>query len=369
MQFINPSFINEFKTEFFDEWFENKINGIVLNDLYSRVGNGHCYTDTERQFCEKILSMARVIVSLDYNGRRNFLNHDLTIEKELLILDFPKQLEILKQNRERQRSERNRNEFLGEINKLLMSFCLGSITGNQSIRAMYQEANNVFQKAFSRKAVWRVLEKIFDYQDFSDRFRVLFIERSQVSVCPYCNRSFITRYIKDGHPRYTGDLDHYYCKSLYPFFAVNLWNLIPVCGVCNERLKLNHDNYKCEILYPYKRWEDEILSFYPQLTQDGFSFENPDDFVVQLTTDGVRSSNSNDLFCLKDIYQSHKEIVTRIAFLDRIITRRLCNEIAILVGEPKITANDVMKEMLKLKYCDGKSGILSKFSHDISAFL
>lgn len=57
-----------------------------------------------------------------------------------------------------------------------------------------------------------------------------------VKVCPYCNRILIDP-IDEGAGKKTvvGELDHFYCKSKYPYFAVSLYNLVPSCGICNGK--------------------------------------------------------------------------------------------------------------------------------------
>lgn len=42
-------------------------------------------------------------------------------------------------------------------------------------------------------------------------------------ICPYCDGEI-------GTP----ELDHYYCKSGFPLLACSPWNLVPVCGSCND---------------------------------------------------------------------------------------------------------------------------------------
>ena len=55
-------------------------------------------------------------------------------------------------------------------------------------------------------------------------------------VCPFCGCEYFDA---PGAPR--EDLDHYLPKSLYPFAAANLRNLVPMGMKCNERYKLAQD--------------------------------------------------------------------------------------------------------------------------------
>ena len=55
-------------------------------------------------------------------------------------------------------------------------------------------------------------------------------------MCPFCGCEYFDA---PGAPR--EDLDHYLPKSLYPFAAANLRNLVPMGMKCNERYKLAQD--------------------------------------------------------------------------------------------------------------------------------
>jgi hypothetical protein len=61
-------------------------------------------------------------------------------------------------------------------------------------------------------------------------------EKCTHKVCPFCGCEYFDA---PGAPR--EDLDHYLAKSLYPFAAANLRNLVPMGIKCNERYKLAQD--------------------------------------------------------------------------------------------------------------------------------
>lgn len=69
-----------------------------------------------------------------------------------------------------------------------------------------------------------------------------------MTVCPYCNQNHINVvYEKENKVRFWGDLDHFYDKSTYPELVVCLYNMIPVCKVCNQ-LK---SSQKRKLVNPY----------------------------------------------------------------------------------------------------------------------
>lgn len=59
----------------------------------------------------------------------------------------------------------------------------------------------------------------------------LMVAALNIRTCPYCNRGFIG--ITKG--KLLGvQLDHFYSRSKFPFFAVSLFNLVPCCSTCNH---------------------------------------------------------------------------------------------------------------------------------------
>jgi hypothetical protein len=69
-----------------------------------------------------------------------------------------------------------------------------------------------------------------------DRHYQAIYNMTSCHVCPFCGCEWFDA---PGAPR--EDLDHYLPKSLYPFGAVNLRNLVPMGMRCNERYKLAQD--------------------------------------------------------------------------------------------------------------------------------
>lgn len=111
-------------------------------------------------------------------------------------------------------------------------------------------------------------ENLFDYDSFSTKSegwnRHRLISMMGISVCPYCQRQYITNYKEnDGdkeNNRTTSDLDHFISKSKYPILALCLYNFIPSCQICNSRFKGQDDSYKeakLQVLYPYEESYDD----------------------------------------------------------------------------------------------------------------
>lgn len=84
-----------------------------------------------------------------------------------------------------------------------------------------------------------------------------------IDVCPYCNRSLIAPIDEGtGKKTATGELDHFYCKSRYPYLAISLYNLIPSCGICNGKSRKGEtDLYQSAFQNPYLLADNDGMSF------------------------------------------------------------------------------------------------------------
>ena len=150
--------------------------------------------------------------------------------------------------------------------------------------------------------------KVFDYDTFAKRFRAKLLGAMKVDVCPYCNRQFITMFDDNGQSKATADIDHFYCKDIYPFLALSLYNFIPSCQICNSRFKLAKDFYKVPHINPYRRgFLDDCIFQIKSL--DGLINEENLQYGLINSTGDEAINNSVNTFHLNEVYQSHKEYV------------------------------------------------------------
>ncbi|RAS75718.1 hypothetical protein [Priestia endophytica] len=168
-----------------------------------------------------------------------------------------------------------------------------------------------------------ILKEIFDYKGFTqakdDWSAYELVSLLNVSVCPYCNRSFVTTLQKNGK-KTRAVLDHYYAKALYPYLALSLYNLIPSCYVCNSSFKGDIDLYRDEAIYPY---EEEFLNlatfktdFNDKDSYDyryllGLSKEFKISFEINTQNEELQRKikKSIETFALEDMYNTHLDIV------------------------------------------------------------
>lgn len=177
-----------------------------------------------------------------------------------------------------------------------------------------------------------------------------------IDVCPYCNRSFIHTTIigKKRKPKATSQLDHFFDKGTYPYFALSLFNLIPVCSSCNHS-KLSKEFKKS----PFEI-EDVDKGFTFSLEYTKADYTKPDAFRVITKTPDEGLDDQRIILGLEKLYEKHNDVAHEL-FLkqhiyseDRII--ELCesfpdlftspNEVRQLVLGNYIDKNDVGKRPL-----------------------
>ena len=81
------------------------------------------------------------------------------------------------------------------------------------------------------------------------------------SRCPACG---ITQRLLTKYSDYRCAFDHYLPKGTYPFVSVNFFNLVPTCGICNEKYKTTKDTLfyrtrkKAFSPYPKERYDIQV---------------------------------------------------------------------------------------------------------------
>ena len=206
------------------------------------------------------------------------------------------------------------------------------------------KADNRFTAKLKESLLQSPYNKVFNYNKYEKRFRNDIMSSLNVSVCPYCNRQYITSWddvknIKGTNKRRktTADLDHFYPKSEYSLFALSLFNFVPSCQVCNSRMKLSSflDNNGNRPIYPYTETFDDSAVFKASTTEpkkdpkkllEVWLGENESDLKIMLEIRGTNSDplkeerikRSNELFHIEDIYQAHKGIVSEFMLKRRI---------------------------------------------------
>lgn len=78
------------------------------------------------------------------------------------------------------------------------------------------------------------------YSSYIASFFISHKDEIDATTCPYCELSYINLVPAKYHPQDSYrqfDLDHVLPKSQYPFAALSLYNLVPCCTFCNQKMK------------------------------------------------------------------------------------------------------------------------------------
>jgi len=173
-----------------------------------------------------------------------------------------------------------------------------------------------------------------------------------ISTCPYCNRGTIYNLQKSKGR--TSELDHFYPKSIYPYFAISFYNLIPSCKVCN---KLKGED---EIaINPYEKGFEKT-DFELEIKDSNF-YHSINGFDLKIKSKDTDIDKQIDTFKLEDLYQNHKDIVLELiqkeaiyneSYLDELLTQyegtlfKNREDLQRLIGGGYITDDEISKRPL-----------------------
>lgn len=156
------------------------------------------------------------------------------------------------------------------------------------------------------------------------------IKATGLDTCPYCNSEnvdvVLLRKIENGKPvtkNVKGQLDHFYCKSLYPYLAISRDNLVPCCSTCNGYPnKHTVDALVTGLVSPYVEKSFDTLLFRLSIPCDLYGTKIEEKQCdIQFDVSQNRNYNSNiAVFGLSDLYNArHKYVAIRVynAFLFR----------------------------------------------------
>lgn len=229
-------------------------------------------------------------------------------------------------------------------------------------------------------------KSIIHYDMLDDELRHKLMLSLGLMTCPYCNRQYITHYTNEkGNQRTTADLDHFYQKSIYPLFALSLFNFIPSCQICNSRMKGEKQQ---NTLYPYKEGfgdkvkfclkpkdnnEKDLLKLWLGDRDVIHKLQIDFEFCEKLDEEfKERVEGSIELFKLKQVYDIHKEKALDIILKKRIYENTPYTEyMRTLMGKLKLsfTDEDIINILVGYRWKDENyDEPLSKFVHDIFYF-
>lgn len=183
------------------------------------------------------------------------------------------------------------------------------------------------------------------------QMNVKLVKECGISTCPYCNRDFIN----NRDETISGaQLDHFYNRSTYPFLAVSLYNLVPVCGNCNRTKSASTK----ALVSPF----DETADF-----ENGIRFSYLGGQVKLTGTGGFE--NNVEVMHLQEAYQMHDVEAQELIDKSETYTKSQLEEIRdLLSSRKKYVSTKKLKEHIYGKGLEpGSFGRwpLSKLRYDI----
>lgn len=214
-----------------------------------------------------------------------------------------------------------------------------------------------------RSNLFSALKQIFVNNGFEKLTnKVEFYKTAHLHVCPYCNHFPITERPKDGEEHPTGEVDHFYCKELYPHLALTLSNLVPSCGGCNGSGsgKWTKDMQSENVVNPHALDHSHGIDFSIDLSGTG-SVTDEKQWVNAINIDlkfVISGLDNNDrIFGLKELYNSDDlKKRAKVAFRQGMLYakkpyREYVDNTIILTGQ-KISIEDQFYEKMQVSRWD-----------------
>lgn len=227
---------------------------------------------------------------------------------------------------------------------------------NGSIQCDYSSHDSNEQIKCIKKFILEKYEKM--YTNLRNTHGKELIKSSDISICPYCYRSYIGVIEEEyGKRTITPDLDHFYPKSKYPFLSVTLSNLVPSCLFCNQRAKNDTDFYKTSIYPPNKIFDVIKFDFDPYIGK--IFIENYYDLISEL-----KYKTHIDTFLVQEVYASHKEILDNL--LSKVTKYRISKINDIVKYTAGLTSSEIKKIVFyEYEFMNYKKELLYKLKKDL----
>lgn len=191
------------------------------------------------------------------------------------------------------------------------------------------------------------------------------------NTCAYCNRTYITTMGNDGKKFVRGDFDHFLAKSIYPYFRLSFYNLIPCCVICNRNAKKAGNTLLKNNIYPYvEGFESKtIFTYLPKNYEEIIGKGKPEiNFLFLGTEEHIKKSKENiKLFRLKEQYAIHIQELNDIINKRRVFSNCYLKELQ--NNYPQLIKNYDEAYLLafgkELDLINDEKRPLSKFTRDI----
>ncbi len=172
-------------------------------------------------------------------------------------------------------------------------------------------------------------------------------------------RAFFNLFAYMNHAR--NQMDHFFSKSKYPYFALSIYNLIPCCKFCNSSLKLSKDFHNPKTATPYEISYNDCFKFFCEKKNGKWMIRVKEDEKY-----GVCVSEMLKIFLIKERYQHHTDIVNDYLNKQKEYSGRLLENIKKVYPSEYICyfLSDYFGYPLKVEDID--KNVLNKFKRDLA---
>jgi len=242
--------------------------------------------------------------------------------------------------------EKIKNKNICQNNKCIYTILLSD---------KFEELITINKKTLSKSDVENL------YKNFRKIWGYEIVKLLEIKACPYCNRNFVTNFDKNT----TIELDHFYPISKYPYLALNIYNLIPVCHTCNHKKK--EKSFK---IHPFEESIDDYFTF----KFSGFNVNDKLNFFdenrLKLDIDFKKENFGEWDYkkYIKDNYQNHKDIIAEILKRKEMYPDSRIDELYKEFGGRLFNSKDELIGLINCNYIDKKDinkRPLSKLTKDI----
>lgn len=145
-----------------------------------------------------------------------------------------------------------------------------------------------------------------------------------INVCPYCNRNWINTVVDSESSKITNpQLDHFFSQKDYPLLGLSFYNLVPSCETCNARVKKEQKFEYGIHLSPYERGFGDQSKFTSIALDTKSAVGKGENYSINLRREPLTDYNDHlmnlknfEVFRLKDIYQSHGDLISDLYFIE-----------------------------------------------------
>jgi len=168
------------------------------------------------------------------------------------------------------------------------------------------DAREMISRRVNRRIGYEILDRVMRNKRSLAYILAECFSVQEYKWCPFCQMNHVAVMITK-EKKFRPAFDHYFCKSKYPFLALSLYNLIPICDRCNSiPFKGSKNFYWQEHLHPLFD-NDEIdfnfrFSFKFIELIDGAEVK-VDDFDISIRRKNNKTINNCNTFNLEYLYK------------------------------------------------------------------